>query len=94
VKTQLSDSQRQRLRNYVAAVGAYKKPVLLRILSECENDRDLIQAVIVADCFSAGGTPEEITVFLTANGVHIADIESIFHSVLGAANRPGLHGWN
>jgi hypothetical protein len=43
--------QRRALRDYISAVGIGKTPVLLKILTEIEDDFELIKVCVIASVF-------------------------------------------
>jgi hypothetical protein len=95
MKTQMIESQRRALYDYVCAVGVSKSPELLTALSEIEDtdDFELIKACVVADILD-GKTPRQTSAFLLGHGFCESDIAQVFHAVLVPAQSPLVHGRN
>jgi hypothetical protein len=54
----MTPNQRRTLRDYISAVGVGKIPLLLTVLTEIEDDPELLMVSVIASIFD-GRTPRE-----------------------------------
>jgi len=87
----MTADQRRKLRDYISAIGVGELPELLEILTEVEDDSELIEMAIIASVFD--GTPVNIADYLAVNGVCTEDVAAAFASIITRLRR-APHGWN
>jgi hypothetical protein len=83
--TSLTQTKRQRLRDYIREVGTEKKPELLKLLPEIDGDMQLLTSTLLAAYFDGKSAGEQIAFLKFSFGIHPLDIRDAFAALVGSS---------